>query len=185
MFICLPCHRGTECKQEFVESLLRSRGECELCHTVASCLDCHGYKDIPLSPEDQAVVDEYGLFDKLDEREQGILNRILSERTSLRSRVADLEREIGEYTQDGIAYDREQSERETAQAETVRLLKLAAAGRREYAASGSEAQHVMTDKQILNAEAQNFESALKIVQGDLSPLYGLLPSWRWGEAGLS
>ena len=87
------------------------------------------------------------------------------------------------------AYERELEDRvadlENAQAERVRLLKLAAAGRREYASTGSASQHVLTDTQILNAEAQNFESALKIVQGDLSPLYGLLPSWRWGEAGLS
>lgn len=184
MFICLPCHRGTECKQEFVESLMRSRGECEVCHTVASCLDCHGYKDIPLPPEQQVVLDEYGLFDKLDEREQGILNRILSERTSLRSRVTDLEREIVAYEQDGRIYERERTERETAQAEIVRLLKLAAAGRRDYA-------NGYTDKQpaewynALIAEAQCYESAAKIVEGDTSPLYGALPSWRWGEAGLS
>lgn len=185
MFICEPCHNDTDCKSGFVETFMRSRGKCEKCGKTASCLDCQGYKAIPLPPEDQAVVDEYGLFDKLDKREQGILNRILSERTSLRSRVAELEGEIVAYEQDGRIYERERTERETAQAETVRLLKLAAAGRREYASSGAESQHVMTDKQILNAEAQNFESALKIVQGDLSPLYGLLPSWRWEEAGLT
>lgn len=60
------------------------------------------------------------------------------------------------------------------------LLRLAAAGRREYAESAP-----YPDRTILLGEAEVLESAAKIADGDLAPLYGLLPSWRWGEAGLS
>lgn len=60
------------------------------------------------------------------------------------------------------------------------LLRMAAAGRREYAESAP-----YPDRTILLGEAEVLESAAKIADGDLAPLYGLLPSWRWGEAGLS
>jgi len=56
---------------------------------------------------------------------------------------------------------------------------MAEAGRREYAASA--VGMIATD--LLN-EAQCFASAVKIAEGNKEPLYGLLPSWMWAEAGL-
>jgi len=60
------------------------------------------------------------------------------------------------------------------------LLRIAAAGRREYANGLTGPMY----KDLMH-EAEVLESAAKIADGDLAPLYGLLPSWRWGEAGLS
>ena len=77
------------------------------------------------------------------------------------------------------------NELETAQEERVRRLELAIDGRLEYATGSSETRSTMTYEQILRAEADTLTSALKIVLGDPSPLYAMLPSWRWGEAGLS
>ncbi len=90
---------------------------------------------------------------------------------SLQARIAELERE--------------RVVRMDERDEVIRLLRLAARGRREYARGGSESQHVLTDVQILTAEAQNFESAAKIAEGNIDPLHGLLPVWMWGEAGLA
>lgn len=59
---------------------------------------------------------------------------------------------------------------ETAPAD---LLRLAASGRREYAASGGP------HTELLEAEAATFEQAARIVEGDLWALQGVLPSWRW------
>ena len=43
MFLCPDCHKETKCQREFIESLMTSRGPCESCGKVSSCLDCHGY----------------------------------------------------------------------------------------------------------------------------------------------
>ena len=89
----------------------------------------------------------------------------------LEQRIADLEREVAAYHMDGIAYEREKSEYLAQRAEVIRLLKMAEAGRREYAASA--VGMIATD--LLN-EAQCFASAVKIAEGNKEPLYGLLPS---------
>jgi hypothetical protein len=166
MFVCEPCHKGTDCKNGMAESFFRSRGECEVCHTPAACLDCQGYKDIPLSAEAEAMVREAEVYDNAGPEQKRLLSRLYGERTALRERVAELE---------------------AAQATRVRLLKLAAAGRREYAGPGTENAHFsdMTLGKVLLGEAEVIDAAIKIVEGDTAPLYGLLPSWRWGEAGLS
>ncbi len=69
---------------------------------------------------------------------------------------------------------------ETTSLSTADLLRAAAAGRREYA-NGLEGPMY---KDLMH-EAEILEIAARIADGDVSPLYGLLPSWRWGEAGLS
>ena len=61
----------------------------------------------------------------------------------------------------------------------VELLLRCADGRKEYAANAPDDQAL-----ILNCEASVLERAARIVQGDFQPCYGLLPSWRWDEAGL-
>lgn len=176
MFVCDDCHTP-ECRRGEVEDFMRSRGKCEGCGKVASCRDCQGYKDVPLPPEFRTVIRDAEIFDAMTPEQKALTSRLYQ-------RIHELTREIGEFEQDGRTYDREQSERETAQAETVRLLQLAAEGRREYARG-------YTDKQpndwynALMAEAHCFDVAVQIINGDKSPLYGYLPSWRWGEAGLS
>jgi hypothetical protein len=42
VFLCEACHKG--CRNAFLEGFMRSRGPCEGCKTVASCVDCQGYK---------------------------------------------------------------------------------------------------------------------------------------------
>lgn len=98
----------------------------------------------------------------------------------LEQRVADLEREIASYRLDAVSYERQIEEHYRRHDEVVRLLRLAESGRREYAASA--VGQIATD---LLSEAQCFANAAKIAEGDKQPLYGLLPSWRWKEAGLS
>jgi hypothetical protein len=68
---------------------------------------------------------------------------------------------------------------ERVRAETVRLLLACSAGRLEYAKSAPDAT-----ADFLKQEAATFESAAKIVAGDIRPLYGMLPSWRWGDVNL-
>lgn len=60
---------------------------------------------------------------------------------------------------------------------TGALLRAAAAGRREYAVGAPP--RIAAD---LTAEADTLETAARIADGDLTPLYGLLPSWRWTAA---
>ncbi len=122
-----------------------------------------------MDPEDAAMWER--ALSRADRDQIIVIGELHGKSADLRRKVSRLEAQI--------------TAMQDAHIETIRLLRLAAEGRREYAATGSEAQHVMTDTQILRAEAQNFDSARKIVEGDTSPLYGLLPSWRWGEAGLS
>lgn len=239
MFLCPTCHEQSSCKNGEIESLLPSRGQCELCGDVGSCLDCQGYKsspkpapvsEYPLSPRQiveggmagvgyremldvarklgvkgyevmsteqmksacKAFVAEHPeepgpvLRQVMEPEDAAMFERALhsanrdqiivigemhSENAGLRTKVSRLEAQI--------------TAMQDAHIETIRLLRLAAEGRREYAAGGASSTHMLTDEQILRAEAQNFDSARKIVEGDTSPLYGLLPSWRWGEAGLS
>lgn len=57
MFICEPCHNKSACNMGLIEGFMRSRGPCEQCGTVANCLDCHGYKNLPLPAEEQAELD--------------------------------------------------------------------------------------------------------------------------------
>jgi len=72
--------------------------------------------------------------------------------------------------------------RELTQTEIVARLRECAAGRREYLAgyAESEPNPVMREqRRTLEIEALTLEAAVKIAEGDASPLYGLLPSWRW------
>ncbi len=55
------------------------------------------------------------------------------------------------------------------------LLRAIAAGRREYAHRESPV------RAELQQEAELFELAARIAAGDIGPLYGLLPSWRWPD----
>lgn len=57
------------------------------------------------------------------------------------------------------------------------VLRRVSAGRREYA-STAQMDYV---RRWLDHEADLFEAAALIVEGDLKPLYGLLPSWRWDD----
>jgi hypothetical protein len=57
------------------------------------------------------------------------------------------------------------------------LLRLAAAGRLEYLASCPEG----SARDVLEAEASTLRHAADVVEGDLRPLYGWLPSWRWTD----
>ena len=56
MFICEDCHDKSACQQGFIEGLMRSRGACEQCGTVSNCLDCHGYKNVPLTYEERRIL---------------------------------------------------------------------------------------------------------------------------------
>ncbi len=58
----------------------------------------------------------------------------------------------------------------------IELLKLAARGRREYAKNAPDEQ-----KEILETQASALDSAIQIMEGSLSPLFGLVPSWMWTE----
>lgn len=64
------------------------------------------------------------------------------------------------------------------------LLRLAAEGRREYAKHAAAVVHPMSLEALLRSEADILDAAAKIADGDTAPLYGLLPSWMWEEAGL-
>lgn len=57
------------------------------------------------------------------------------------------------------------------------LLRLAAAGRLEYAASCPEG----VARDVLETEASTLRHAADVVEGRLDPMYGWLPSWRWTE----
>lgn len=58
--------------------------------------------------------------------------------------------------------------------EIIARLETCAAGRREYAEGAPTDQYA-----ALLAEAAVFDLAARVARGDLGPLYGLLPSWRW------
>lgn len=57
------------------------------------------------------------------------------------------------------------------------LLRLAAAGRLEYATSCPEG----AARDTLETEASTLRHTADVVEGDLRPLYGWLPSWRWTD----
>lgn len=60
------------------------------------------------------------------------------------------------------------------------VLRACARGREEYAET---APNEMT-RTVLLTEATALAAAARIADGDLSPAYSLIPSWRWREAGL-
>jgi len=103
----------------------------------------------------------------------------------LEARVAELENSQRLAEENATRLAQEVIDLETAQEERARLLLLAVDGRREYALDADTVMSTMSMAQLLNAEADTLTSALKIVLGDPSPLYAMLPSWRWGEAGLT
>lgn len=63
------------------------------------------------------------------------------------------------------------------------LLRAAAAGRREYAGpeceGGSGNAKVDEMREVLLTQAATLDGAAKVADGDMGPLYGWLPSWRW------
>lgn len=60
-----------------------------------------------------------------------------------------------------------------AAADIAAKLRRGAAGRREYAAS------TPPTAEILNQEAVVLDSAAIVAAGDLKPMFGWMPSWRW------
>ena len=71
----------------------------------------------------------------------------------------------------------EEPVRAAERARLAAVFRRVAAGRREYAKT---AQMDYTAR-WLRHEADLFEAAALITEGDLKPLYGLLPSWRWDD----
>jgi hypothetical protein len=66
----------------------------------------------------------------------------------------------------------------------IALLRRAADGRREYAAGIDENETnlgLREQRTALLTQAATLDSAVKIMEGDDGPLYGLLPSWRWTD----
>lgn len=64
------------------------------------------------------------------------------------------------------------------------LLRTVAAGRREYLGSFARNEQnpaLVRQRETLEMESLLFEMAARITEGDDSPLYGLLPSWRWTD----
>ncbi|GAA3172697.1 hypothetical protein [Nonomuraea roseoviolacea] len=59
----------------------------------------------------------------------------------------------------------------------AKLLRRVAAGRREYADGAPDDM-----RRVLLIEADDFESAARIAEGDMLAVCALLPSWRWTEA---
>jgi hypothetical protein len=45
MFLCLDCHKKTDCKNKQLEEIPfgMSYGKCEDCGATKPCVDCHGY----------------------------------------------------------------------------------------------------------------------------------------------
>ncbi len=56
------------------------------------------------------------------------------------------------------------------------LFRECAAGRREYAKNAPD-----DTRALLEVEANTLEMAARVADGDESPLYSWLPSWRWTE----
>lgn len=63
------------------------------------------------------------------------------------------------------------------------LLRLAAAGRREYTEGlkGSDNPSLIEQNQTLEFQAAMLDQAAAVVDGDLGPLFNWLPSWRWTD----
>ncbi|MER7280517.1 hypothetical protein ABT369_39370 [Dactylosporangium sp. NPDC000244] len=62
-------------------------------------------------------------------------------------------------------------------AKAAELLRKAAAGRLEYLARCPNQK----DRDVLETEASTLRHAADVVEGDLGPLYGWLPAWRWTD----
>lgn len=62
-------------------------------------------------------------------------------------------------------------------AKAAELLRKAAAGRLEYLARCPNQK----DRDVLETEASTLRHAADVVEGDLRPLYGWLPAWRWTD----
>lgn len=67
--------------------------------------------------------------------------------------------------------------------EATGRLRMAAAGREEYATSleGAENPSLIEQREALQYEAALLRDAARVVEGDLGPLYRWLPSWWWTE----
>jgi hypothetical protein len=56
----------------------------------------------------------------------------------------------------------------------VFLLEQAAAGRREYAVSAPDAS-----REVLEQQASDLDTVIRLVEGDMTAMTAWLPSWRW------
>lgn len=70
-----------------------------------------------------------------------------------------------------------QAGRAEALEDLAALLRLAAAGRREYAAG----RIPEANREVLETEACALSSAARLAGGDMRVMYALLPSWRWEQ----
>lgn len=61
----------------------------------------------------------------------------------------------------------------------AQLLRACAQGRRDYAQNAPE-----DTRRVLEIEANAYDNAARLVDGDLTVAYGLLPSRSWHAAGL-
>lgn len=68
-----------------------------------------------------------------------------------------------------------------AEPTTGNLLRAAAAGRREYAqgCGGTDNTKLQEMHDALLTQAATLDGAARVADGDMGPLYGWLPSWRW------
>lgn len=55
MFVCASCHQYANCDRGDLEAVFRSRGRCEMCGEVQTCLDCRGC-DYSRTAESRAFV---------------------------------------------------------------------------------------------------------------------------------
>lgn len=60
-------------------------------------------------------------------------------------------------------------------AELAELFRKAAAGRQEYAKSAPTPRH----RELLKMQAHTLESAAKVIEGDMGPMYDWLPARDW------
>lgn len=67
--------------------------------------------------------------------------------------------------------------------DAAELLRKAADGRDEYAAAldGSDNRRLIEQRELLRVEASVLRRAARVVDGDLGPMFGWLPSWRWTD----
>jgi hypothetical protein len=57
------------------------------------------------------------------------------------------------------------------------LLREAAAGRREYAVNAPDSSAL-----VLEDEARQLETVIRLIEGDMAAMTAWLPSWRWTDA---
>lgn len=62
------------------------------------------------------------------------------------------------------------------QARIAAVLRQARDGRLEYATSAPDSTRL-----VLESEAATLDAAAQVVEGDLDPMFGWLPSWRWTD----